>query len=74
MKRTKPEGSGRQLAWPPAWAGLAAAAGGVDALASKLETTRDVVARWAAGRAEPSGTARVAIRYVAAELGVRSPI
>lgn len=74
MKRTKPEGSGRQLAWPPTWAALAEAAGGVDALATKLGTTRDVVARWSAGRAEPSGTARVAVRYVAAELGVHSPV
>jgi len=63
----------RPREWPPAWSRLADAAGGVDALASRLETTRRVVERWAKGR-EPQGPARVAIRYVAREVGVRSPV
>ena len=63
----------RALAWPAPWARLAAAAGGVDALAARLETTRDVVARWARGR-EPQGPTRVAIRAVAESVGVASPV
>lgn len=63
----------RAREWPPAWSRLADACGGIDQLAARLETTRLVVQRWAQGR-EPQGPTRVAIRYLAREVGVRSPI
>ena len=64
----------RAREWPPAWSRLADACGGIDALATRLETTRRVISRWAAGDVAVLGPARVAIRYVAREVGVRSPV
>lgn len=64
----------RPRQWPPTWSRLADAAGGIDALATKLETSRRVISRWAAGDVAVLGPARVAIRYVARELDVRSPV
>lgn len=73
-KRSRPVGSGRPRAWPPVWSALANAAGGIDQLAALLETTRSTVQRWALGVQPPSGPARVAVRYLAAELHARSPL
>jgi hypothetical protein len=64
---------GRVRDWPPKWERLAVACGGVDELAARLETTRRVVDRWVRGR-EPQGPTRVAIRYLAREVGVGVPV
>ena len=76
--RRSPQGNpvtaiGKPLAWPEPWARLARACGGVAALSTRLETPRRTLERWAYG-GELLGAARVAVRYVAAEVGVRSPV
>ena len=65
---------GRPRQWPPAWEALAAAAGNGNALAEMLGTHRGTLRRWALGQRTPSGSAVVALRAVARELGVRSPV
>ena len=65
---------GRPRQWPPAWEALAKAAGNGISLAALLGTDRGTVRRWATGEVAPSGSALVALRAVARELGVRSPV
>ncbi len=65
---------GRALTWPEPWRRLAAAAGGVDALASNLSTSRRHLQRWALGHNEPSGLARLALGVVCQKLSVKCPI
>lgn len=63
-----------RTAWPPAWSALADAAGGIAALAAQLGTTRRVLERWVSGDVAILGPARVAVRFVARDLGVDSPV
>lgn len=57
-----------------AWRSLVDAAGGVDALAARLNASRRTVHHWCAGTRSPSRIAVAAIERAAIGLGVASPV
>jgi DNA-binding transcriptional regulator YdaS (Cro superfamily) len=56
------------------WARLAAAYGGIEALATAIGVHPTTITRWASGAIGITGRSCVAVRAVAMMQGVRSPV
>lgn len=65
---------GRPTVLTGAWADLAAKAGGVDALAALLKSSRSSVLKWAKGTLVPSDARVLVIRMIARDLRAKSPV
>lgn len=65
--------TGSKRTWEGPWNRLADAAGGIDALAALLYSTRRQLQRWAVEGMKPSSQAQALITQTAKALGVRSP-
>jgi len=65
---------GRPSSFKGAWAKLREACGGTDKLAQELNTTPNVVQKWALRGMRPSGPSQVAIALLAQKKGVPNPL